>query len=194
MSTPDQQQSSSGYNTNEQHDEQGKRIRIPVSSSSPSDHDANHGGDDTQQNRKATNIDNDQLQQHGGDDAPESAVKSAASPPKMDNPDLQAMVNKVWPALMTEVEKKSTSMEQDLIKRHNIRMMNEMQEVVRQIKIAKVRNDEVLRAYHAKHGELTRAVTDVVEKQQSLSNDLEDVKRKMAQLKQELTLRCEGEI
>ncbi|KAF4729232.1 hypothetical protein FOZ62_010429, partial [Perkinsus olseni] len=165
MSTPDQQQRSSGYNMDE-HDEQGKR-RTPVSSS-PSDHDANQGGDDTQQNRKATNIDNDQqLQQHkdGGDDAPESAVKSAASPPKMDNPDLQAMVNKVWPALMTEVEKKSTSMEQDLIKRHNIRMMNEMQEVVRQIKIAKVRNDEVLRAYHAKHGELTRAVTDVVEKQ-----------------------------
>ncbi|EER02554.1 hypothetical protein Pmar_PMAR005895 [Perkinsus marinus ATCC 50983] len=108
----------------------------------------------------------------------------------MDNPDLQAIVNKVWPALMKEVEKRSTSMEQDLIKRHNIRMMNEMQEVVRQIKIAKVRNDEVLRAYHAKHGELTRAVTDVVEKQQSMNNDIEDVKRKMAQLKQELTLRC----
>ena len=37
-------------------------------------------------------------------------------------------------------------LEQDLIKRHNIKMMNEMSEVVRQIRNAKAKNEEVLRS------------------------------------------------
>ncbi len=41
------------------------------------------------------------------------------------------------------------ALEQDLIKRHNIKMMNEMQEVVRQIKTAKTKNDEILRGDEA---------------------------------------------
>jgi di/tripeptidase len=59
---------------------------------------------------------------------------------------------------------KMTHMEQELIKRHNIKMMNEMQEVVRQIKQAKTKNDEILRDYHKKQTDLTRSVLEIAEK------------------------------
>ncbi|KAF4684999.1 hypothetical protein FOZ60_007051, partial [Perkinsus olseni] len=76
-----------------------------------------------------------------------------------------------------------------LIKRHNVKMMNEMQEVVRQIMTAKTRNEEILLAYNTRLGEITRALTDLAEKQSS-SKEVDDVKRQINQLRQLLNIRC----
>ena len=82
-------------------------------------------------------------------------------------------------------------LEQELIKRHNIKMMNEMQEVVRQIKQAKTKNDEVLRDYHKKQTDLTRSVLEVVEKFASMKAELDEIKRQAALNKQQLNHRCD---
>ncbi|KAF4749358.1 hypothetical protein FOZ62_019335 [Perkinsus olseni] len=109
--------------------------------------------------------------------------------PKAPNPDHQTMLEAVWPMVMDGVEKKMVLMEQALIKRHNVKMMNEMQEVVRQIMTAKTRNEEILLAYNTRLGEITRALTDLAEKQSS-SKEVDDVKRQINQLRQLLNIRC----
>ncbi|KAF4659200.1 hypothetical protein FOZ61_004911 [Perkinsus olseni] len=109
--------------------------------------------------------------------------------PKAPNPDHQTILEAVWPMVMDGVEKKMVLMEQALIKRHNVKMMNEMQEVVRQIMTAKTRNEEILLAYNTRLGEITRALTDLAEKQSS-SKEVDDVKRQINQLRQLLNIRC----
>ncbi|EER16560.1 hypothetical protein Pmar_PMAR017444 [Perkinsus marinus ATCC 50983] len=96
---------------------------------------------------------------------------------------------KVWPLVMDNVEKRMNQMEQALIKRHNVKMMNEMQEVVRQITTAKTRNEEILLAYNTRLGEITRALTDLAEKQTS-SDSVDDLKRQINLLRQHLNIRC----
>ncbi|KAF4743570.1 hypothetical protein FOZ63_032872 [Perkinsus olseni] len=120
---------------------------------------------------------------------PEGGGGQRLSCPKAPSPDHQAMLDAVWPVVMEGVEKKMVLMEQALIKRHNVKMMNEMQEVVRQIMTAKTRNEEILLAYNTRLGEITRALTDLAEKQSS-SKEVEDVKRQINQLRQLLNIRC----
>jgi hypothetical protein len=86
---------------------------------------------------------------------------------------------------------KMTHMEQELIKRHNIKMMNEMQEVVRQIKQAKTKNDEILRDYHKKQTDLTRSVLEIAEKFATMRSELDEMKRQAVINKQQLTHRCD---
>ena len=82
-------------------------------------------------------------------------------------------------------------MEQELIKRHNIKMMNEMQEVVRQIKQAKTKNDEILRDYHKKQTDLTRSVLEIAEKFATMRGELDEIKRQAIINKQQVTHRCD---
>ena len=82
-------------------------------------------------------------------------------------------------------------LEQELIKRHNIKMMNEMQEVVRQIKQAKTKNDEILRDYHKKQTDLTRSVLEIAEKFATMRGELDEIKRQAIINKQQLTHRCD---
>ncbi|KAF4653619.1 hypothetical protein FOL47_010421 [Perkinsus chesapeaki] len=118
----------------------------------------------------------------------ESCLKTIPCP-KAANPEHQDMLESIWPLVMEGVDEKMQHMERALIKRHNIKMMNEMQEVVRQISAAKTRNEEVLLAYNACLGELARALTDLSEKQES-SKDNEELKRHINQLRQHLNMRC----
>lgn len=82
-------------------------------------------------------------------------------------------------------------LEQELIKRHNIKMMNEMQEVVRQIKQAKTKNDEILRDYHKKQTDLTRSVLEIAEKFATMRGEMDEIKRQAIINKQQLTHRCD---
>ena len=111
--------------------------------------------------------------------------------PRVSDPTQQALVDDIWAAVSVEVDAKMVAMETEMIKRHNMKMMNEMQEVVRQIKTAKAKNDEVLRDYHKKHSEMTRAMADLADKYISLRTDLDETKRQVASTKQQLTLRCD---
>lgn len=103
----------------------------------------------------------------------------------------QDVVEAVWPLLMKEVEKKMLHMEQELIKRHNIKMMNEMQEVVRQIKQAKTKNDEMLRDTQKKQADVARSVLEIAEKLASIRAEVEELKRQAVINKQQLTHRCD---
>jgi 3-methyladenine DNA glycosylase AlkC len=105
--------------------------------------------------------------------------------------DHQDVMDSLWPVMMKEVESKMIFMEQELIKRHNIKMMNEMQEVVRQIKQAKTKNDETLRDYQKKQTDLTRSVLEIAEKYASMRSELDELKRQVAFNKQQLMNRCD---
>ena len=70
-------------------------------------------------------------------------------------------------------------------------MMNEMQEVVRQIKQAKTKNDEILRDYHKKQTDLTRSVLEIAEKFATMRGELDEMKRQAVINKQQLTHRCD---
>ena len=118
-----------------------------------------------------------------------SSINDDSSAPRVAG--YQEVVDALWPTLMKGVEAKMTQLEQELIKRHNIKMMNEMQEVVRQIKQAKTKNDEVLRDYHKKQTDLTRSVLEVAEKYATLRAELEELKRQALVNKQQVSHRCD---
>ena len=103
----------------------------------------------------------------------------------------QDIMDAIWPVMMDDIEKKMIHMEQEMIKRHNIKMMNEMQEVVRQIKQAKTKNDEILRDYHKKQTDLTRSVLEIAEKYATMRSELDEIKRQNLVNKQQLTHRCD---
>jgi hypothetical protein len=103
----------------------------------------------------------------------------------------QDMVDALWPLMMKDVEGKMVQMEQELIKRHNIKMMNEMQEVVRQIKQAKTKNDETLRDYNKKIGDMARTLAELVDKFTSMRADIDEIKRQSLITKQQLGHRCD---
>ena len=103
----------------------------------------------------------------------------------------QEVMDAMWPTIMKEVEGKMVHMEQEMIKRHNIKMMNEMQEVVRQIKLAKGKSDELLKDYQKKQTDLTRSVLEIAEKFAAMRGELEDVKRQALINKQQMTHRCD---
>ena len=118
-----------------------------------------------------------------------SSIGESLSAPKVSIH--QEVVEAVWPLLMKEVEKRMIHMEQELIKRHNIKMMNEMQEVVRQIKQAKTKNDEALRDTQKKQGDVARSVLEIAEKLASMRAEVEELKRQAVINKQQLTHRCD---
>jgi hypothetical protein len=103
----------------------------------------------------------------------------------------QDIMDALWPSIMKEVEAKMIHMEQEMIKRHNIKMMNEMQEVVRQIKLAKGKNDDLLKDYQKKQTDLTRSVLEIAEKFAAMRGELEDLKRQALINKQQVTHRCD---
>jgi hypothetical protein len=103
----------------------------------------------------------------------------------------QAVMDAIWPLIRKEVESKMIHMEQEMIKRHNIKMMNEMQEVVRQIKLAKTKNDDLLKDYQRKQTDLTRSVLEIAEKFAAMRGELEDLKRQSLINKQQFTHRCD---
>jgi hypothetical protein len=103
----------------------------------------------------------------------------------------QEVMDAVWPLINEEVEAKMIHMEQEMIKRHNIKMMNEMQEVVRQIKLAKGKNDDTLKDYQKKQTDLTRSVLEIAEKFAAMRGELEDLKRQALINKQQMTHRCD---
>ena len=103
----------------------------------------------------------------------------------------QDLVDRLWPMMMKEVEGRMMGMEQELIKRHNIKMMNEMQEVVRQIKLSKSKSDDLLKDYQKKQTDLTRSVLEIAEKFAAMRNELEDIKRQSVINKQQITHRCD---
>ena len=116
-------------------------------------------------------------------------VAGGGSVPKVEGH--EELMNSLWPVLMKEVESRMIHMEQEQIKRHNIKMMNEMQEVVRQIKLAKGKNDDLLKDYQKKQTDLTRSVLEIAEKFAAMRNELEDLKRQAVINKQQLTHRCD---
>jgi len=128
-----------------------------------------------------------------GSASPPSLAKQAlpSQPPRIEDESKQDIVDLIWTGIIGEVETRMVAMETEMIKRHNVKMMNEMLEVVRQIKSAKAKNDEVLRDYHKKHTEIARSVADLGEKYLSLRSDTEDIKRTLVATKQQLTLRCD---
>jgi hypothetical protein len=93
--------------------------------------------------------------------------------------------------LKTYLENRMVQIETEMIKRHNTKMLNEMQEVVRQIKTAKTKNDDMLRDYNKKLVEVTQLIAELTEKVLSSRADLDEVKRNLNSTKQSLSAKTE---
>ena len=111
--------------------------------------------------------------------------------PRMPDESQQGLADTLWAAMQAEMERRMVAMETEMIKRHNVKMLNEMQEVVRQIKSAKAKNDEVLRDYHKKFTELSRSVVEMADKVTLLRAEADESKRSMAAAKQQVSQRCD---